>query len=359
MCRGYRVCKDNSAVLLYPHLKKEWHPTKNEPDKLEEYTAFSNKYFWWRCFKGHEWKAPISSRSIGHNCDKCSPKTSRPEIRIFAEISALFSDSLHRKKIEGKELDVFIPSLKLGIEYDGYGHHRPKQTKRDLKKNKHFKDLEIDLIRMRGDGLKPLSLNDLITNNTILDKDDINQILIKIRTLVDIKFHQKIDAYLTNTNFLNDAVYLDLVTKMSIPDKGESLADKYPDVAKYWDFKKNIFATPEQFSPYSKDEVHWKCDVEDDHVWSAVITNMARDRQGNEICPFCNGRRPSERYNLAVTFPAVAQQWHPTANGDVHPTDITQGSDKKYYWLIDKKKVFRAVSSVVASDRRKRKKACD
>ena len=127
MCSSSRVCKDNSAVLLHPHLKNEWHPTKNEPDKLEDYTVFSNKYFWWKCFRGHELKAPISSRTKGHNCDKCSPKTSRPEIRIFAEISALFSDSLRGKKIGGKELDVFIPSLKLGIEYDGHWHHRSIQ----------------------------------------------------------------------------------------------------------------------------------------------------------------------------------------------------------------------------------------
>ena len=41
----------------YPHLVKEWHPTKNGDLNPEELTHGSNKKVWWQCLrnKEHEW----------------------------------------------------------------------------------------------------------------------------------------------------------------------------------------------------------------------------------------------------------------------------------------------------------------
>ena len=356
MCSGKRVCKDNSAALLYPHLKNEWHPTKNGDARLEDYTVKSNKIMWWQCFKGHEWEAPVSSRSNGHNCNICAPKTSRPEIRIFAEIRFLFSDSLWRTKMGGKELDVYVPSLKVGLEYDGYLHKGKEQVKKDLLKNKHFERIGIHLTRVRGDGNKPLKNDDIITNNEILKKEDIDQVLTKIKTLVGIGSHAKVDDYLNEINFQNDPLYFELTTNMAMPAAGETLAHNYPKVAAYWDYDKNYPTTPEHFTPFSKELVHWKCNQGEDHRWSALITNMKRERSGNEYCPFCNGRRASAGYNLSVTFPEVSKQWHPTANGDIRPEDVTQGSDAICFWLINGKTVSATIANKVAAFKRKQKR---
>ena len=57
----------------YPHLVKEWHPTKNKDLKPEDFTPRSGKKVWWQCPKGeyHEWKATIHDRSKG-GCPFCS-----------------------------------------------------------------------------------------------------------------------------------------------------------------------------------------------------------------------------------------------------------------------------------------------
>ena len=48
------------------------------------------------------------------------------------------------------ELDIFIPSLNLGIEYDGdYWHSLPDMIERDKKKDLACKEKGIKLIRIK------------------------------------------------------------------------------------------------------------------------------------------------------------------------------------------------------------------
>ena len=352
-CSGKRVCNSNSVATLYPELIEEFHPTKNGEKKLESFTFKSNEYLWWKCFKGHEWSAPISSRTSGNNCEICNPRTSKPEIRILTELKYLFDDCTWRKKIKGKELDVYISSLNIGIEYDGYWHKNQKNIDNDLSKNKHFNDLGVNLIRVRGDKLDRLTPGDLLTSNPTLKKEDIDLILQKIRSICDSEYYDRIDSYLKSKKFLNEAEYFTMVTDMMFPASGKSFACKYPNVAKYWDYKKNYPSCPEQYYPNSNDKVYWRCVKGTDHRWSATITNMKRKRKGNEYCPFCNGRRASKNYNLTNSFPDVAKQWHPTENKNIKPENVTKGSDKKYYWLINGKKVHRSVANNVAAYKRK------
>jgi hypothetical protein len=64
--------KDNNIKVLFPHLVKEWHPTKNGDLKPEELTRGSNKIIWWLCSKRHEWESIVPSRTImGTNCPEC------------------------------------------------------------------------------------------------------------------------------------------------------------------------------------------------------------------------------------------------------------------------------------------------
>lgn len=73
-CAGRKVLKGyNDLATLFPNLVKEWIAEKNVPLNPENVTAYSNKRVWWRCEKGHEWKAVISSRtSESSGCPYCS-----------------------------------------------------------------------------------------------------------------------------------------------------------------------------------------------------------------------------------------------------------------------------------------------
>ena len=39
--------------------------------------------------------------------------------------------------------------------------------------------------------------------------------------------------------------------------------------------------------------------------------------------------------SLANTFPELAEQWHPTKNGELRPTDIIAGGKRKIWWKCD------------------------
>ena len=68
-CRGSRVSKENSLKILYPHIAKEWHPTKNGNLKPENVAKSSNIKVWWLCSKNndHEWQARIITRTTAYN----------------------------------------------------------------------------------------------------------------------------------------------------------------------------------------------------------------------------------------------------------------------------------------------------
>jgi hypothetical protein len=46
--------------------------------------------------------------------------------------------------------------------------------------------------------------------------------------------------------------------------------------------------------------------------------------------------RVSRDYNLAVIYPKLARQWHPTRNGSLTPRDVTPYSNKRMWWICKK-----------------------
>lgn len=90
----------------------------------------------------------------GVNCGfKCGEKvnTSKGERELFNFVCQLCSDAIanDRNIISPLELDIYIPSLSIGIEYDGdYWHSLPNMKKRDNLKTKICKEHNIKLIRV-------------------------------------------------------------------------------------------------------------------------------------------------------------------------------------------------------------------
>ncbi len=61
----------NDLQSLRPELAREWSD-RNLPLLPSQVTEFANKKAWWRCARGHEWFALISTRSYGSKCPYCS-----------------------------------------------------------------------------------------------------------------------------------------------------------------------------------------------------------------------------------------------------------------------------------------------
>ena len=139
--------KEKQYVIDNAQLMAEWDWNKNNELKFDPYvlTVGSEKKAWWKCSKGHEWKAVIYSRNSGSGCPVCNSerKTSFPEYAIVYYLKKYGVDVIHSYRELGYELDVYIPSQKIAIEYDGYFYHKNKK-KQDLDKNLKCKKYIID-----------------------------------------------------------------------------------------------------------------------------------------------------------------------------------------------------------------------
>ena len=108
---------------------------------------------------------------------------------------------------------------------------------------------------------------------------------------------------------------------------GADFAALYPDLAIQWHPTKNGQLRPEHYPPGSHTSVWWKCNQ--GHEWRAKIKSRV---EGNG-CPVCAGKMviPGEN-DLASCVPLLAEEWHPTKNGDLTPQKVPCGTTRKVWW---------------------------
>jgi translation initiation factor IF-1 len=110
----------------------------------------------------------------------------------------------------------------------------------------------------------------------------------------------------------------------------------HPHLIKEWHPTKNGDLKPDSFTFGSCKKFWWIC--EHGHEWQASINKRSRKERptGCPVCFSINGRsRVRTDKNLAVDYPEIAKQWHPTKNGDLKPTDVSYGSMKKVWWQCE------------------------
>ena len=130
----------NRLSIRAPHIASLWHPTKNGNFTPDSFSIGHSGKAWWLCPNGHETFSIIAAKikSKPPHCSKCWTYNSLPEMRLVAELSQIFTIE-NRFIIDKMEIDVFIPKLKIGIEYDGSFWHRKKnKMERDIKKTKNY-----------------------------------------------------------------------------------------------------------------------------------------------------------------------------------------------------------------------------
>ncbi len=112
-----------------------------------------------------------------------------------------------------------------------------------------------------------------------------------------------------------------------------SITHTHPDIAAQWHPTKNNNVNHSQFTSGSGQKVWWKCSNTCPrgcpHEWEASIGKRCTGRG----CPFCSQRAIScEHVSITYTHPEIAEQWHPTKNGDLNPSHFTPGSNTKVWW---------------------------
>lgn len=336
ICSNQKVLKGvNDFATKYPKLLEEWDYDKNiiKPDEISQE---SSKYkIWWRCKSGHSWQTTIRRRVVdGTGCPYCfsERQTSFSEQAIFYYIKQVFLDAINGYEIGNQfKLDIFIPSLILGIEYDGSAWHQ--EIDKDIRKNELCKNKKIRLIRVREEGCPKMLNNSFlrIINCRAIDiKKNIYDLDSSIKEVFNVIQQLLEKKIVIDVNVERDR---SLIYSMYKQNKYErSLEYLRPDLMKEWDYELNKGLYPSMFTLGSHTKVHWVCSK--GHKYESTIAKRVKSIIG---CPYCSGKRVLKGYNdLATLFPELLKEWNFEKNLNISPFDISAGSDLSVWWKCNK-----------------------
>jgi rubrerythrin len=253
--------------LVDPTLFECIHPTKNHDIKnIDTLFITSSKKLWFICPRcGRESSEYIYNMFKRHACKKCvATNASSIERKFYYFIESIFGEddventySFTTKNKKRIEIDIFIKSLNLGIEYDGVYFHAGKFSQ-DKQKNDILTSHGVDIIRIRETGLNKLREEDVIYE---FDKKGFKKALYQIFWYIQRKYKLTLEQGEILKNFLHQDLenYNLPVEYLVYPLKKNSFLQKHPSLAHYWDKEKNGVLTPDMVSHASTKKVFFKC----------------------------------------------------------------------------------------------------
>ena len=299
----------------------------------------SNKEANWVCPKGHRYKKQIYLRVAGQGCPECSRgrKTSFPEQCFFFYTKKVFPDAINSYKDifdNQMELDIYIPSIKTGIEYDGwYWHDKNDQDSllREKKKYQLCKDNNIRLFRIKEG-----------TFEGFLDNADRTWYIPKKCSHKELNLY--VADYLYFLTFGGSGLPIIDIEK----DRNEilefrtfkvedSLLFLNPKVAKEWHPTKNGSLTPDLFPLGSNEEVWWLCS-KCGNEWQAPIANRTHGH-GCDICA-TEKRKSTKKITILSKRGCLDKEWclrdWDYETNEHGPDYYTNGSGEKVNWKCHK-----------------------
>ena len=122
---------------------------------------------------------------------------------------------------------------------------------------------------------------------------------------------------------------------------GNRFVDLFPDLAKRFDYNKNVGINIQDLSVHSGKYVWWQCDV-CGHSWKSKVATVSNSK-GN--CPECYRKnainniiasRLNKNGSLADNYPDLLTEWDYDKNTDITPSTVTVKSNKKVWWKCAK-----------------------
>ena len=361
-CSNHRLLRGfNDFATIHPDLIEEWDYEKNGDLKPEDFIAGSHNEVWWKCEFGHSWKSALVERHNGSGCPECSKylRTSFPEQAIYFYVSKVFPEAINGDRHLKVELDIYLPSKSIGIEYDGENWHQ--DFKKDIRKNHICEKHGIHLIRVREKGCPDMESTPWVTIYKLSDTYTLDQIITSIIESLD-ESHK-----LISINIDDDSNQILASYKHQL--RANSFAYQCPDLAEEWHPTKNLNLKPTMFPKTSTQQIWWKGKC--GHEWVASITN----RVSGGKCPICRAEEIKKSLNerkkinsnetsgsmsvsesrglylslkknpnvivgvndLATINPDLAKEWDYENNEGLTPTDVLGNyGDMTYSWICSK-----------------------
>jgi len=341
-CRGLRASVTN-CLANYPEVAEQWHPIKNDDLTPNDVTYGTSKKYWWKCpkAKDHEWMASPEERTgrSKTGCPFCSGykvaesnslATIHPDWVAqwdYSKNGKLSPETLYAKS--GKKIwwkcdkgpDHKWKTSPAGRhQSDGAISGCPCCANRKLSVTNSLKTVRPDLAKEWHPTKNKIQPHELMVGS--------NQIVWwKCPKGPDHEWKTRPAQRVSSGSGCPCCRGL----KVSVTNCLETIG---PHVIDTWHPTKNALVTPKDIVAKTHKKYWWKCPEGPDHEWQVSPDQILRyfDDSGKNGCPFCDGKRVSVTNSLATRFPDVAESWHPIKNGDLKPTDVVGGGQKKVWW---------------------------
>ena len=288
-CGGKVVVKGvNDLTTTHPQIANEWDYKKNYPVKPDQVTFGVGKKYYWICKNGHEsYLASPNKRTNQHTgCPKCfnGRQTSFAEQAIYFYVKKIYPDAINSYKDifnNGMELDIYIPSINYGIEYDGVAFHKENKKEREKRKYLICRSKNIKLIRIKEEKLENCWLDSTADYmvETEYNGKNISMLNETIKCIL-----QKIDFKNCFIDYDVDCCRDEIqIRELKLAFlKENSLAVKFPEIAKEWHPTLNGKLRPENFLPQSSYNAFWIC--KNGHVYQSRIQSRTKYKTKCKIC---------------------------------------------------------------------------
>ena len=299
----------NDLQTVNPELARQWHPVKNRNLKPTQFTANAGKKVWWllsydvpmnypvECLRGKhfnfEWQAPIYRRNNGNGCPFLSGNSTWTGFNDLETVNPKLAEQWHPAKNGNlKPTQIFANSNQKVwwlLPYDVPIDYPIEQLR-----GKHF-DFEWQA-SVHGRNLRNFGCP-----------------------------------------FLSG--------KAAWPGFND-LQTVSPELTKEWNYVKNGCLKPIHVTASSNQKVWWLLpyDVPIDYPieqlrgkhfdfeWQATIGQRYYYKNN---CPYLSNHSVWLGFNdLQTVSPELAEQWHPTKNRNLKPTDVMASSNQKVWWFL-------------------------
>jgi len=237
------------------------------------------------------------------SCGICMSRVSIPEKMLYYYLSQYFKDIQEQYRpdfLNGKEIDIFIPSLKVGIEYDGYRWHQ--NVNKDILKNDICHKNGITLIRIREPKCPAIEKikYSIRTPKPTTNGTHMTQPIKEVIEILNSNFNCNINLNVDCTKDNAD------ICKRILSTVGfNSLEYLYPEIAKEWDYEKNYPLTPDKVPAHTGKKAWWICTNCNKSYSSVVASRTGKDKCGCPDCRYTRAHKKVKCIELNKVFESV------------------------------------------------------
>ena len=329
-CGRTAPAEGDNLAAKNPELAALWHPTRNGAVTPDQVAAQSNKRWWWRCEKGHEWQGTPNSMK------KTPPARLCPYCR-------------GDKVWAGNCLETVDPELAGQWHPTKNGALTPREVTATTPRG-------VWWLCGRGHVFRA-SVYSRHVNHTgcpycVNLKVSPDNCLAAVFPQLAQEWHPEKNGAMTPWDVTARSTksvwwrcgrgheWQAQVNKRSVRGQGcpycsgrrvspeHCLAAVFPQLAQEWHPEKNGALTPWDVPPGGVRKVWWRCGK--GHEWQASISNRGKGRG----CPYC-AKRTRRGLTLEQASPELCAQWHPTRN-TLPPGAYMAHSNKKVWWRCGK-----------------------